>query len=47
MILETHIKLCVTAPDFLEKLFLPQKLGKWAKNGPKTGSYEYIEKFGH
>ena len=35
---ETHMKLCVTEPDFLEKNFLPQKLGKWAKNGPKTGS---------
>ena len=32
MVLETHMKLCVTVPDFLEKLFLPQKLGKWAKN---------------
>ena len=28
MVLETLIKLCVTEPDFLEKLFVPQKLGK-------------------
>ena len=32
MVLETLMKLCVTNPDFLEKLFLSQKLGKWAKN---------------
>ena len=30
--LETHMKLCTTEPDFLGKKFLPQKLGKWAKN---------------
>ena len=33
--LEPHMKLCVTEPDFLEKNFLPPKLGKWTKNGPK------------
>ena len=43
--LETHMNLCVTEPDFLEKKFLPQKLGKWVKNGPKTGFLESIEKF--
>ena len=32
MVLETHMKLCVTAPDFAGKIFLPKKLGKWAKN---------------
>ena len=36
MVLETDMKLCVTEPDFLEKNFLPPKLGKvnqnWAKN---------------
>ena len=31
--LETHMKLCVTEPDFSENFFLPQKLGKWAKTG--------------
>ena len=36
MMLETHTKLCVTELDFVEKNFLFQKLGKWAKNGPKT-----------
>ena len=43
--LETHTNLCVTEPDFLEKIFLPQKLGKWVKNGPKTGFLESIKKF--
>ena len=45
--LETHMKLCVTEPDFLEKKYLSQKLGKWTKNGPKTGLFEYIETFCH
>ena len=45
--LETHMKFCVTEPDFLEKIFLPKTLGKWVKNGPKTGFFEYIEKFCH
>ena len=34
MVLETHMKLCVTEPVFLENVFfLPPKLGKWTKNG--------------
>ena len=37
MVLETHMKLCVTEPDFPEKCFWPPKLGKWTKNGPKQG----------
>ena len=37
MMLETHMKLCVTEPDFLENIFLPPKLGKLTKNGLKTG----------
>ena len=32
---------------FSEKNYLPRKLGKWTKNGPKTGFIEFIEKFGH
>ena len=35
MVLETHMKLYVTESDFLEKNFLPPKLGKWIKNGSK------------
>ena len=31
MMLETHMKLCVTEADFPEKKNFPQKLGKWAK----------------
>ena len=38
---------CAWQPDFFEKLFLPQKLGRWAKNRPKTGIFEFKEKFGH
>ena len=29
MLLESHVKLCVTKPDFLGKIILPPKLGKW------------------
>ena len=32
MVLEIHVTLCMTEPDFPEKKFLPQKLGKWTKN---------------
>ena len=32
---------------FPGKKILPQKLGKWTKNGPKTGFFEFIEKLGH
>ena len=45
MMLESHMKLCVTEPDFPEKNFLPPKIGKMDKNGPKTGFFEYTEKF--
>ena len=43
MVLETYMKFCVTEPDFPGKFFLPQKLGKWAQNGPKF--FEFIGKF--
>ena len=42
--LETHMKLCVTEPHFPEKFLLLQNLGKWAKNGPKTGFFLNILK---
>ena len=47
IVLDTLIKLCMTEPNFLEKLFLIQTLGKCAKNRPKIGFYEFKEKFGH
>ena len=47
MVLETHMKLCVTEPDFPGKFFLPQKLGKWTQNGPKTEFFEFIRKLSH
>ena len=31
-------------PDFPENIFLPQKSGKWAKNGSKTGFFFNILK---
>ena len=39
MVLETHMKLHMTDPDFAE-----QKK-KWTKNGPKTWFFEFIENF--
>ena len=47
MVPENHMKLCVTELYFLEKKFLPKKLGKWTKNGSKAGFFEFIEKFEH
>ena len=41
------MKFCVTEPYFDENCFLPPKFGKWTKNGPETGFFELIEKFGH
>ena len=37
MMLETHLKLSVTEPDSLEKIFLPPELGKLTKKGQKKG----------
>ena len=37
MVLEPHVKLCMTEADIPGKFILPSKLGKWAQNGPKTG----------
>ena len=45
MVVETHMKLCVTESDFPGKLFLGQKLRKWTQNGPKTGFFKFIGKF--
>ena len=47
MVLETHMKLCATEPDFPEKNFVSQKLGKWTKNGSTTLSFEFIGKLCH
>ena len=44
--LEVHVVLCVTEPDFfLKKTFAPKI--KNGKNGPKIGFFEFIEKFSH
>ena len=47
MVLETQMKLCVPEPDFPGKFFLPQKLGKWARNWPKPEFFEFIGKLSH
>ena len=47
MLLEIHMKLYVTEPDFLGKFFLLAKLGKWTKNGPKTEYFRFNEKLGN
>ena len=36
MMLETHMKLCVTEPGFLEKHFCPQNMKNGQKNEPRT-----------
>ena len=43
MVLETHMKLCVTEPDLPEKYFFPKKLGKWIKNGPKQSVFNLLK----
>ena len=47
MVVETHMKLRVTEPNFLGRFPFAQKLGKSAQNGPKTMFFQFIEKFGH
>ena len=51
MIPETHMKLCMADSNFLEKNSFSSKSWKmdqkWTKNGPKTGVFEFIEKFGN
>ena len=43
MVLETHMKLCVTEPDFPGKCFCPRN----GENGPETGFFEFIGKLSH
>ena len=33
--------------DFLEKVFMPQKLGECNKSRPKIGFFKFKQKFGH
>ena len=45
MLLETHMKLCMTEADFVKKKKkIPKKF--W-KMGQKIGFFEFIERFGH
>ena len=47
MVLGVHVFVCVTEADFLKRIFLPKKWGKWANNRPKIGLFEFIGKFSH
>ena len=44
MLLETHIKLCVAEPDFLEKKNLLPKFEKGTKMGQKQDLLNLLEK---
>ena len=46
MVLETHMKLCMTEPDLPGKFFLPQKWGKWVKMDQKR-FFKFIGKLSH
>ena len=39
------MKWCMAKPDVPEKIFLPQKLGKWAKKGQKEDFLNISENF--
>ena len=45
MVLETHMKLCVTEPDFLEKIFWPQNWENGPKMGQKMGFLNILKNF--
>ena len=44
MVLEIHMKLCMTEPDFLECFFAP-KIGKMDQKGPKQGFLSLLKTF--
>ena len=46
MVLEAHLKLCVTGPDFLEILFAP-KIRKMGRKWAKKVFFEFNEKFAY
>ena len=43
--LETHMKLCVTKPDFPEKLFCPQNWENGQKMSQKQGFLNILKNF--
>ena len=47
MVLETHMKLCVTEPNFPGKFFCPKNWENGPKMGQKTGFFEFIGKFSY
>ena len=44
MVIENHVKLCVTKPDFSKKFSLPRKRGKRAENGQTMRFFPYFRK---
>ena len=42
-VLRAHVLLCMTEPDYLKKIFMPKKWGKYAKNGQKIGFSNLLE----
>ena len=42
-VLRAHVLLCMTEPDYLKKIFMPKKWGKFAKNGQKIGFSNLLE----
>ena len=46
MVLENHMKLCMTEPDFFENV-CPQNWENGPKMDQKQGFFEFVEKFGH
>ena len=47
MVPQTHTKLCVAEPDFLEKNVFAPRIGKMDQKWIETEFFEFIEKFGH
>ena len=43
LVLETHIKLCMTEPDFLDNFFLTQNLENGPKMGQKQGFFNLLK----
>ena len=47
MALKLQLQLCVIGPDFLRNFFFPKHWEKWAKNGPKSGIFQFLGRFDH
>ena len=47
MVVESHVKLCLTEPDIPGKIFCPQNWENGLKMGQKQGFFQFIGKFSH